>query len=245
MSNSSFKSENATLVMSLDELLESLGYTQWITVTSTFVMPLICLIGLVLCSMSAFLFFHFRSKFKEPMFFYYRLLCVIYLIQLVHCIPFGLLSSNRYFRDLDTYLCATYLFYYTIVNLIFFHFEETLQMGILLDRMKIFSPFVRRHFPLSPTINSLVFFAISFLINFPLSFGLNNNSFVSYSYFDSMRNQTVYGKFYQVTSSAFSLTPFGQILLAFTGFFLNLFVTLVVGVSLNVISVCQYKSYIR
>ncbi len=48
-----------------------------------------------------------------------------------------------------------------------------------------------------------------------------------------------------MTASDFSLTPYGQLLLAFTSFFLNLLLTLVVGVILNIVSVCQYKLYLR
>jgi len=48
-----------------------------------------------------------------------------------------------------------------------------------------------------------------------------------------------------MTASDFSSTPYGQLLLAFTSFFLNLLLTLVVGVILNIVSVCQYKLYLR
>jgi hypothetical protein len=50
--------------------------------------------------------------------------------------------------------------------------------------------------------------------------------------------------FYIMTASDFSSTPYGQLLLAFTSFFLNLLLTLVVGVILNFVSVYQYKSYL-
>ena len=51
--------------------------------------------------------------------------------------------------------------------------------------------------------------------------------------------------FYIMAVSDFRSTPFGQLLLAFTSFFLNLLLTLVVGVILNSVSLCQYKSYLR
>ena len=51
--------------------------------------------------------------------------------------------------------------------------------------------------------------------------------------------------FYIMTASDFRSTPFGQLLLAFTSFFLNLLLTLVVGVFLNIVSMYQYKSYLR
>jgi hypothetical protein len=52
-----------------------------------------------------------------------------------------------------------------------FHFEDTLQIGILLNRMKTFSPFVKRHFNLTPQHTSLVFFIICLVIKIPTFFG--------------------------------------------------------------------------
>jgi hypothetical protein len=48
-----------------------------------------------------------------------------------------------------------------------------------------------------------------------------------------------------MTAFDFRSILFGQLLLAFTSFLLNLLLRLVVGVTLNIVSVCQYKSYLR
>jgi len=114
-------------------------------------------------------------------------------------------------------------------------------MAILLDRMKLFSPFIKKHFSAKPQFISLAFLLTAFTINFPLTFGLK----IDRLYFSSNGNQTKNGTFYFITSSDFSLTPFGQIFLAFTTFFLNYFLTLVVGIILNILSVYQYKVYLR
>ena len=58
-------------------------------------------------------------------------------------------------------------------------------------------------------------------------------------------NQQKRSTFYSVVSSEFISTPIGQVLYGFTSFFLNLFLTLVVGLCLNIVSVYQYKSYLR
>jgi len=241
MSNSSLSNglENKYLFMSFDQLLDSLGYSQWITVTATFILPSISFIGLLLCIISAVIFF--QSKFKDPVFFYYRLLCLTYILNLIHAVPFGILFSYRYFPNIDTYLNSIFFIFYSVLNLILFNFEDTLKMGILLDRMKLFSPFVRKHFSAKPQLVSLAFFLTTFMIDFPFSFGFK----IGRLYFNSNRNQTKNETFFYPTSSEFSLTPFGQIFFGLTTFFLNFFMTLVVGIVLNIVSVYQYKAYLR
>jgi len=46
-------------------------------------------------------------------------------------------------------------------------------------------------------------------------------------------------------SSDFSLSPFGRVFLGFSSFFLNRFLSLCVGIFLNIISIYQYKSYLK
>jgi len=56
-----------------------------------------------------------------------------------------------------------------------------------------------------------------------------------------MQNATLFF----IVSSDFSTTPFGRGLLSFTSIFANLFLSLVVGVVLNIVSVYLYKSYLK
>jgi hypothetical protein len=224
--------------MSLDQLLDSLGFSAWLTITSSFIISSINLIGILLCSLSAYIFYH--RKFKDPVFFYYRLLCLIYILHLLHGIPFGPLFSPRYFPHINTYISSMYLMYYPLMTSFLFHFEDTLQMAILIDRMKIYSPYVSEHFTAKPRQISFVFFLTCIFTDLPTLFSLKIVSLGNYSSTHSL-NDTLY--FFD--SSDFSLTPFGQMLLGFTSFFLNLFLTLVVGLALNVISVCEYKLYLR
>ncbi len=150
MSNSSF---NSTLsLLTTDVFLDALGFNSWLLIISTFVMPVISLIGAILCSLSAFIFL--QSKFKDPVFFYYQLLCLVYIVHLIHNIPHGLLFSPRYYPQMDTYWSSAFQIYYATISGFLYNYEDVLQMAILLTRMKIFSPFIRIHFTASPKILS-------------------------------------------------------------------------------------------
>jgi hypothetical protein len=200
----------------LDELLDSLGFSEWITFTASFVMPLLCLIGIILCSISVFIFF--RPCFLSSIYFYYRFLCIVYIIHLIHGLPLSLLFSPRYFPSMNTYISSMYLIYYGFISTLLFHFANILQMANLLDRMKMFSPFLMRHFSTSPRIVSLAIFLTCFLIDSPAAFLLKIKSFGTYYYFVSL-DQKQSAAFFYVDPSDFSSTSFLKIILIFTQFF--------------------------
>ena len=145
---------------SLDQLLDALGFDLWKSIIATFIIPTTSFLGIIFCSLSAWIFTN--KKFHDPVFFYYRLLCIVYIIHLIHNIPRGLLDSPRYFPQMNTYLSSIYLIYCTNVSSFLFHFEETLQMAILLTRMKIYNSFVNRHFSAKPLGHFFSFFSYLF-----------------------------------------------------------------------------------
>jgi hypothetical protein len=130
---------------------------------------------------------------------------------------------------------------YHLLAGVLFHYEDTLQMAIMLTRMKIFNSFVRKHFTSKPQLITLSLFLTCLFIDSPVAFALKISS---YHYYNDNKQENV-NTFYIMTASDFSSTPFGQLLLGFTSFFLNLLLTLVVGVILNSVSLYQYKSYLR
>jgi hypothetical protein len=153
---SNFSNNNSTSVLttntpSLDELLESLGFTELAVISTTFVLSFVCLVGIVLCTLSVWIFF--RETFKDPVFVYYRLLCIVYIFHLIQNLFFSLFFTPRYMpASMDNYLNTLYQTYFYFISQFLFHYEETLQVGILLMRMKIFSPFVKKYFTASPQI---------------------------------------------------------------------------------------------
>ena len=93
-------------IPSLDQLLNLLGFTEWQIITSTFVLPSLSFLGMILCALSGWIFY--QKKFKDPVFFYYRLLCLVYIIHLAHNIPSGIFFAPRYFPKISTYFTSIY-----------------------------------------------------------------------------------------------------------------------------------------
>jgi hypothetical protein len=106
--------------------------------------------------------------------------------------------------------------------------------------MKIFNSIVRKHFTAKPQLIASSLFLTCFFIDSPVTFALKIST---YRYYNDNKKENM-NTFYIMTASDFSSTPYGQLLLAFTSFSLNLLLTLVVGVILNFVSVYQYKSYL-
>jgi hypothetical protein len=125
-----------------------------------------------------------------------------------------------------------------------FHYKDVLQMGMLLHKMKQFSPFVRDHFRASPQLISVSFFLTCFLINFPLLFGSEIASLGDYFYIDSNGVKQT-RTFYFFIVSDINKTILGQFIIGFTFFFLNLFLSFLVGIILNTSSYIKYKSHVN
>ncbi len=121
------------------------------------------------------------------------------------------------------------------MSALLFHYEDVLQMGILLHKMKLFSPFVRKHFSKSPQFVSLISLIACLLIEIPLIFVLKIVSLGDYYYVDSNGVKQYSSLFYPI-STDFSQTLYGQILLFFFTFFISLFLSMVVGIVLNILS---------
>jgi hypothetical protein len=218
---------------SLNVLLAQLGFQTWQTLTITFILPPVNLISAVFCSFSLWIFL--RSTFSDPIFFYYKLLCLINIIHSLHNTLIFVPFLPIYFPWIDTYVICVCKMYHTFLAVFYFHFEDVLRMAILLHKMKLFSPFVRKHFSASPQLISLSLFLTCLCIDVPLLFGLEVDSLGQYYYVDS-HGVTQAGSFYYINSSQFSQTFLGKILLGIFSVFLNYILTLFIGIILNICS---------
>ncbi len=105
--------------------------------------------------------------------------------------------------------------------------------------------FVRKNFSKSPQFFSLTSFLTCLVINIPIVFGLKIVSLGDYYYVDSSHGVKQYSTFFFPISSDFSQTLYGQILLFFFTFFASLFLSMVVGIVLNILSYLKYRAYAR
>lgn len=197
----------------------------------------------MLCALSLCIFCR-RSRFLDQTFVYYRLLCLVYIIHLAHNVPYGILFAPHYFPQVNSYTSSLFQIYYNVATNFLYHFEDSLQIAIVLTRMKIFSSFLRQHFTFPSRYVVLSLFLTCLLIDLPVVFTFKINSFGRYFYMNEF-GKRINATFYYFESSEFSLSPFGQIILVFTGFFLNLFLTLFISVTLNITYFIQYKTYLE
>ncbi len=85
----------------LDELLNSFWFSQSKTQAISSMLVAINILGTLLCSIIAFVFS--QRGFTGPVFIYYRILCIIYTIHLIHSLSLGLLFATRFFPQINTY----------------------------------------------------------------------------------------------------------------------------------------------
>jgi hypothetical protein len=225
--------------LTLNELLDEVGFVPWLTITNTFVLPSISMIGIVFCSISAKIFF--MEKFADPIFFYYRVLTIVYIFGLVINIPSGILFSPRYLPNIDTYLATLFHSYYMPFWNFLLHYCSVLEICMLLTRIKIFSPFVRKNFTTPPQIVSFIFLILCFVIDLPMKFSFEPGMFGMYYYFDK-NNQKQHGILYFIRDSEMALIE--EFLFYSTWGVSNIF-TLVVSVLLNIVLLKHYKKYKR
>ena len=131
---------------------------------------------------------------------------------------------------MNTYLATLYNIYFSSLTWFLFHFQETLQMTILLTRMKIYN-----------WVISLSLFLTCLLIDYPASILIFKDDSIG-TYYDESKQVT--STFYYFTASELSLNIYAQLYFALVGMFLNLFLCLVAGIALNILSVSQYRSYV-
>ena len=241
ISNMSYPADDVS-TMTLDKLLYSIGFKSWQTIGTTFVLSLCNFFGLIFCSISAWIFFD--RKFKDSIFFYFRLLTLVFSFHLLHNIPFCILFSPKYFPSFNTYKISIFQIYYNFISSVLFQYEEILQIFILLTRMKTFNKLLKKYFNPSPILISILAFLTCLIIYLPIFFTLKITSLGDYVY--TNLNGSIYkASFYYPTSSEFTETLIGQLISLVTYFILGIILSLIIGLALNIVSFIQFREYLR
>ena len=234
-------SENISLMpnTTLNELLVKFGISSRLTITNTFVLPSINIIGIIFCSISARIFF--KEQFRDQIFFYYRVLSIVYICGLLINMPSEILFSPLYFADFDAYSIAIFQIYYITISNFLFHYASVLEICMLLTRIKIFSPFVRKNFSASPKALSIIFFIVCFTIDYPLKFSAKPEIIGEYYFIDKngLKKSSV---LYCIRDS--KMSPTKLLLFVFAYITSNIF-TLITSITLNIVSLKQYKAHLR
>ena len=187
----------------------------------------------------------FRGNFSDPIFVYYRVLSIVNILSSSHNILEGMFFSPRYLPHVNTYLSSIAQIYIACMTIFLFHFSFVLQMGILITRMKLFNPFVKRNFTTSPKLICVLFSLTCLLINSPTPFSLTITSLGNYFFYDSYGHRQEATFYYISPSSEFASSLSGKLILGITIFFMNLLLSLIIDVVFSIISFVQYKAYLK
>ena len=224
----------------ISQLLSLFGFSSFSTITFQFVIPSISLCGLILCLLTAWIFFKSQKDFAIPFYDYYKLTTLINIIHLCMAIPYGFCFTPLYVPNTDGYKCRVFTTSYECLAQFFLYYTGVLEIAALLERMKTFSSFVKKYYTLSPKLICLILFAVCIAVD--LFYAFNYVTGMSFDYYDES-GKKVLGSFYVASPSAVASSPVGSKALIVL-YFIRDFFTLIVGVVLNIVSLIQLRAFL-
>ena len=232
---------NSTPIYDIAELLDSFYISQFVVIVYQFAIPIMGFIGTILCPLNVVIFF--KKIFQKTEFDYFKVLSVAYLINVMSGIIYGFSFSPEFFPSIDSHWCVIYQTAYVPISLSMLHFTGVVEIGILLDRIKIFSPFIKKHFTLSPRRYCLLSFFVCILIDIFFAFYFVPSEGFTY-YFTDKNGFLKANSYYFISLTDFALSQAGKVLYIFT-FILRDCITMCVSVFLNLVSMIQLNNYYR
>ena len=138
--------------------------------------------------------------------------------------------APKYFPQMNTFACAIVTSVYLPYVHFNFHFIGVLEINILLERIKLFDPFVQRYFKTSCKKMAILSLLISILVNVLFTI-VNEPAFVGNYYYDSGNGVLKLNQLYLVKPSALSESKIGFIVLV-ANYGVRDGLTLIVGLNL-------------
>ena len=227
--------------VTLDELLDILGFIPIDLIVYQFVVPTMGVIGIIFCTINACIFF--RKPFNAPADDYFKLISLIYILDSLLSVPYGFCFSPKYFPEMDRHMCAIVLSVYIPYINLAFHYTGILEIAILLERMKIFSTIVKTKFTVSPKKVCFLAFLLCVVIDGFFAFVFEPISGGDFYYFAS-DGQIKQNTFYFAGTTEFANSNVGRVLLIVDYVVRDLF-TMITSVTLNVVSIIQMRIYFK
>ena len=223
----------------INELLVYLEFSSSDIILYQFAMPILGLIGLCFCSISAWIFF----KFNMPIYEYYRFMTVVYSIDMAFAIPYGFCFTPTYLPDTNSYACAIVQSVYIPYVSYAFHVIGVIEIAILLSRMSIFSHFLDKYFVIRPKIFCAIATAFCLFVDgftacvyLPVYGG-------DYYYYDKT-GSVKYNSFYYVDTSEIAQSQIGSIVLVAI-YVIRDYLTMAISATLSIISLVQMRKYFK
>ena len=118
----------------IDELLTLAGFIPFDLITWQFVFAFFCFLSLLVFFSRKKASNDFRT---EPVYVYFKVMSIIYLIHSLGLIPHGFCFTAKYFPQMDCHACIIFQLVYMPFSNIFFHYTGVLELAVVLDRMKV------------------------------------------------------------------------------------------------------------
>ena len=201
---------------------------------------LVAIIGTILNIFSNIVYF--KKEFNSPMFFYFRILSVCYLIQSITGIPYSMCNAVRYVPDASRKLCAYFMTYNIALASLLTYYESVLEIAIILDRLRTFNNTIKKYLTLSPQMFSLILFVICVLIDLFYMFVFTPEEFVWYNYKDdgTLERKSVW----YVLPSTFAASNIGRIFIILT-YVVREFVTIICTVGFSIFLLNYMRNYFK
>ena len=226
--------------MTILELIDYYGFKPYEMIIFQYGMPGIGIAGFLFAALSCWIFFDTKS-FHHSFYDYFKLISLLNTAHLLIYIPHGLCLTPRYFPEMDSHACITFVVVYNVFSNFFFHYTGVIEFAIVLDRLKNFNNFVKQHFTLSPRKTCLYLFIICVLINVFFVF-VYEPKFAGIYYFTASNGHLRPNSFYLLGASDMAQTLAGFIVVLCL-YLIRDILTFIIGVTLNVILLLQIKSF--
>jgi hypothetical protein len=201
---------------------------------------IISVIASILSTFSVIVFF--KKEFNSPMFFYFRILSICYLIQNVTGIPYAVCNAPRNKGEEAQKICAYYVTVYIALGSLFTYYQSVLEIAILLDRLKTFNKTIKKYFTISTQKFSLILFVICFLIDLLYMFAFSPQELFWYNYKEdgTLERKSIW----LVTPSTFATSSIGRIFLILT-YVIREFMTIIFTVGFSLFLLNYMRNYFK
>ena len=236
---------NLILNLTIDEYLDSIGNVLIIDILYMYVNTTVTILGTLLSGICIWIFFN--KEFDQSFYLYYKILSINSFIHEFLGFWYSICYSPRFVPFKYQHACVDYGNTFVAIHFFCFFYSGLIEVGILLDRIKIFTQRFKIIDRLDPKKMLIISFSFSLLIGILSLFIYKTTGLIWYNYEYDYINSTLILKqksIYFFDSSDFAKSEIGEVYVDVLSFILNV-PLLVIIVILNIILVYLMRKHYR
>ena len=237
MLNSSEIDPNLILNLTLDEFLDSIGNILIIDIIYMYFNTTITFLGTFFSIICIWVFFH--KDFNLSLYTYYKILSITSLVHEFFGFWYSLCYSPRFVPLKYQYDCVDYGNTFVAIHYFCFFHSGLIEISILIDRISIFEPRVKKYFKIKPKIMLTIFLSVAITIGVMGLFIYKGTDLIWYNYeYENSSLILKKHKIYFFDTTDFGKTSIGKIYVAIESFMLNvplLILTLILNITLIIV----------